>query len=120
MKTKLVAVIALAVVLVLAFAVVAQAGVSQATIEAIIADAADGHLDGAWTAAEIRAALDYLRNDPVGKQYSQAGGVLEDYLASLQAPGTQSGELAFTGAPLLMLLAGGAGLVTGGLMLRRR
>lgn len=120
MKTKLLAVVALTVVLVLAFAVVAQAGVSQATIDAIIQDAADGHIDGDWTAAEIRAALDYIHNDPVGKHYSQSGGELEDYLGALQAPGAQTGELAFTGAPLLLLLAGGAGLIGGGLVLRRR
>jgi hypothetical protein len=120
MKTKLLAVVMLTVVLVLAFAVVAQAGVSQATIDAIIQDASDGQIDGDWTAAEIKAALDYIHNDPVGKHYSGSEGVLEDYLGSLQAPGAQEGELAFTGAPLLLLLAGGAGLVGGGLVVRRR
>jgi hypothetical protein len=117
---KLLAVIALAMLLVLVFAVVAQAAVSQATIDAIIKDAADGQIDGNWTVAEIRAALAWVRNQPTNHHYSDAEGVLEEYLASLQAPGTQGGELAFTGAPLLLLLAGGAGLIGGGALLRRR
>lgn len=120
MRTKLVTIVALALVLVLAFAVVAQAAVSQATIDAIIKDAADGQIDGSWTAAEIDAALAYLENDPASTQYSDVKGELEDYLASLQDPAAQSGELAFTGAPLLLLLAGGAGLIGGGALLRRR
>ena len=117
---KILAVVVLAVLLVLVFAVVAQAAVSQATIDAIIKDAADGKIDGDWSKAEVRAALAYLKNHPVDEQYSHTRGVLEDYLASLQAPGAQSGELAFTGAPLLLLLAGGAGLIGGGALLRRR
>ena len=117
---KLLAVVALAALLVLVFAVVAQAAVSQATIDAIIKDAADGQIGGDWSTEEIRAALAYLKNQPVDEQYTDTGGVLEEYLASLQAPGTQSGELAFTGAPLLLLLAGGAGLIGGGALLRRR
>lgn len=120
MKRKLLTGMALAIVLVLAFATVAQAAVSQATIDAIIKDAADGQIDGDWTAAQIRAALDYVQNDATGKQYSETQGVIEDYLAGLQAPGAAEGELAFTGAPLLLLLAGGAALAGGGLWLRKR
>lgn len=122
MKKKLLLVMTLAVVLVLAFAGIAGAAVSQATIDAIIADAADGTIDGNWTIEEIQVALDFIRNDPTGKQYSDVLGELEDFLAELKAAQAQGakGELAFTGAPLLLLLAGGAGLVGGGLLLRRR
>jgi hypothetical protein len=120
MKTRFLTVVALAVLLVLAFATVAQAAVSQATIDAIIKDAADGQIDGNWTAAQVRAALAYLEDNPTSSQYTDYAGELEDYLASLQSPGAAEGELAFTGAPLLLLLAGGAGLVGGGLVLRRR
>lgn len=120
MKTRFATFVALVMVLVLAFAVVAQAAVPQATIDAIIKDAADGRVDGDWTAAEIRAALAYLQNDPTSRQYFDQEGVLDDYLASLQAPVAQRGELAFTGAGLLLLLGGGAGLIGGGALLRRR
>ena len=46
-----------------------------------------------------------MENDPTGSQYTDYAGELEDYLASLQSPGAQTGELAFTGAPLVLLLA---------------
>ena len=94
--------------------------VSQATIDAIIEDAKDGTIDGDWTAAEIRAALDFIRNNALYQQYSAYEGVLEDYLASLQAPGEQEGELAFTGGEILMLLGAGVGLAGSGALLRRR
>src|SRR5450830_1378337 len=105
MKAKLLGAITLAVVLLLVFAVVAQAAVPQSTIDAIIQDAKDGHIDGNWTATEIRAALRYAENNPILTQYSAIQCVLEDYLASLQGPGEQApgeqpgaqgGQLAFT------------------------
>ena len=120
MKAKLFGAITIAVLLLLVFAVVAQAGVSQATIDAIIADAADGTIDGNWTAAEIQAALDYIANDPIGQQYSAIKGVLEDYLASIKGPGAQGGELAFTGGEIILILGAGAGLIGSGALLRRR
>jgi len=120
MKAKLMAAIVLAVVLLLVFAVVAQAAVSQATINAIIKDAQDGHIDGNWTTAKINAALRYVENNPLLKHYSHIKGVLEDYLASLQAPGEQSGQLAFTGGAILLILGAGAGLIGSGALLRRR
>lgn len=119
MKAKSLAAILLAAVALLVFASVAYA-VSQGTIDAIIEDAQDGTIDGDWTAAEVRAALDYLRNNPIYQQYSDLEGVLEDYLASLQAPGEEEGELAFTGGEVLMLLGAGAGLAGSGALLRRR
>jgi len=119
MKVKLLVVFMLVAVTTLVFASVALA-VSQGTIDAIIEDAKDGTIDGDWTAAEIRAALDYLRNNPLAEQYTDYKGVLEDYLASLQAPGETEGELAFTGGEILMLLGAGLGLAGSGAFLRRR
>jgi len=120
MKAKLVGALVLALILVLVLSSVAMAGTSQATINAIIKDAQDGTLDGHWTAAEIRAALAYIENNPVFEQYSAIKGVLQDYLASLQAPGEQSGQLAFTGSNIVLAFGAGAALIGGGILLRRR
>ena len=125
MKTKLMGAITLALLLLLVFAVVAQAAVPQSTVNAIIQDAKDGFIDGNWTATEIRAALEYADNNPILSQYySGIKGVLEDYLASLQAPGekpgAQGGELAFTGGEIILILGAGAGLIGSGALLRRR
>jgi hypothetical protein len=119
MRVKLLGAIAVALLLILMFAVVAQAAVPQSVIDAIIKDAQDGTIDGNWTAAEIRAALAYIQDNPVYQQYSEIQGVLEDYLASLQAPGEQGGELAFTGGAVFLVLAAGAALIGGGALLRR-
>ncbi len=119
MKVKLLGAIAFALLIILVFAVVAVA-VPQGTIDAIIKDAQDGTIDGNWNAAQIRAALAYIQNNPIYQQYSDMEGVLEDYLASLQAPGDQNGQLAFTGSEVLLVLAAGAGLIGGGALLRRR
>lgn len=120
MKGKLLVAVTVALLLVLVFAVVAGAKVSQATIDAIIDDAADGTIDGNWKANQVRAALTYVQNNPLEQQYSAVQGVLEDYLASLQAPGEQGGELAFTGGEVFLILAAGAALIGGGALLRRR
>lgn len=119
MRGKLVGAIAVALLLVLVFAVVAQAAVPQSTIDAIIADAKDGTIDGDWTIAEIQAALAFLRDDPTANMYGDELGVLNDYLASLQGPGEQGGELAFTGGEMYLILAAGAVLIGGGALLRR-
>lgn len=119
MRGKLLGAITVALLLVLVFAVVAQAAVSQTTIDAIIQDAQDGTIDGNWSKAQIDAALAYLQDNPTYAQYSALEGVLEDYLASLQDPGEQGGELAFTGGEVLLILAAGAGLIGGGVLLRR-
>ena len=120
MKAKLMGAITIAVLLLLVFAVVAQATVPQSVIDAIIEDAKDGRIDGNWTSAEIRAALRYVENNPILKQYSKIKGVLEDYLASLQSPGEQGGQLAFTGGEIILILGAGAGLIGSGALLRRR
>jgi len=110
----------IAVLLLLVFAMVAQAAVPQSTIDAIIKDAANGTIDGNWTTAEIRAALRYVENNPLLNAYSQIKGVLQDYLASLQGPGEQGGSLAFTGGEIILILGAGAGLIGSGALLRRR
>ena len=119
MKAKLLGVVAFAVLLLLVFAVVAVA-VPQSTIDAIIQDAADGQIDDTWTEEQINAALAYLQADPTSDMYGNSAGVLEDYLASLQAPGEQGGELAFTGGEIILILGAGAGLIGSGAFLRRR
>jgi hypothetical protein len=121
MKAKLIVAIMLAAVAMMVFAAVAYAAVSQDTIMAILDDADDnGMIDGDWTKAEINAALEFVRNNPTYQQYTDYEGILEDYLASLQAPGEEPGELAFTGGEILMLLGAGAGLAGSGALLRRR
>ena len=82
MKAKFIGAVTVALLLLLVFAVAAQA-VPQSTIDKIIKDAADGTIDGNCTAAEIHAALAYVENNPTFDQYSEIKGSLEDYLASL-------------------------------------
>jgi hypothetical protein len=120
MKAKFIGAITLALILLLVFAVVAVAAVPQSTIDAILKDAQDGRIDGNWKPAEIRAALAYAENNPTLDQYTHVKGVLEDYLASLQAPGTQGGQLAFTGGEMILILGAGVGLIGSGAILRRR
>lgn len=120
MKVKLMGAITLAVLLLLVFAMVAQAAVPQSVVDAIVKDAKDGQIDGNWTTAEIRAALQYVANNPILQGYSNIKGVLEDYLASLQSPGAQGGQLAFTGGEIILILGAGAGLIGSGALLRRR
>jgi hypothetical protein len=120
MKAKLMGAVTLAVLLLLVFAVVAQAAVPQSVIDAILKDAQDGQVDGNWKAAEINAALRYAENNPLLTQYSDIQGVVEDYLASLQSPGEQGGQLAFTGGEIILILGAGVGLIGSGALLRRR
>ncbi len=119
MRVKLLGAITVALLLVLVFAVVAAAAVPQSVIDGVIKDAMDGTIDGNWTSAEVRAALAYIQDNPIYQQYSDLEGVLEDYLASLQAPGEQGGQLAFTGGAIFLVLAAGAALIGGGVLLRR-
>jgi hypothetical protein len=119
MRVKFLGTIAIALLLILMFAVVAQAAVPQSVIDAIIKDAQDGTIDGNWKDAQIRATLAYVQDNPALEAYSSIRGVLEDYLASLQAPGEQGGQLAFTGGEVFLILAAGAALIGGGAVLRR-
>jgi hypothetical protein len=119
MKIKIMCVLALAILLSLVFASVALA-VSQATIDAIIKDASDGHIDGNWTAAEIQATLNFIKNNPLYQQYSNFAGVLQDYLSSIQPPGTiPAPVIHFTGSELFLVLGAGIGLLGSGALLRR-
>jgi hypothetical protein len=115
------AVLLVAVVVALSATAVAFAGGTGDIID----DAANGTIDGTYTAAQVEAALAYLKSNPTFSQYSDAQGVLEDYLASLGAPGAAGvaaagGELAFTGADTVLILGAGLALVAGGVVLRRR
>ena len=121
MKAKFMGAITLAVVLLLVFAVVAQAAV-------LAGDHRRDHqgregrphrrqLDGR---GDPRGAARTSRTTRSSMQYSKIKGVLEDYLASLQGPGEQGGQLAFTGGEIILILGAGAGLIGSGALLRRR
>ena len=118
MKMRIVTIAVLVVVAALMVASFAQA--SSSTTTAIIKDAQDGHVDGNYTAAQVQAALAFLKSDPTLQQYTDVQGVLQDYLASLPDPGVQSGGLMFTGGSTAVLFAFGLALMGGGLVLRRR
>jgi hypothetical protein len=115
MKMRILSVLILTLVLSVSFAAVAFA-IDQATIDAIIADAADGHIDGNWTLAEIQAALEWLQNSPYAQQYSDVEGVLESFIAEE----TGQGNLAYTGANLFVAFGAGIALIGSGLLLRRK
>lgn len=131
MKSKLMGAFVLLALVALAFGVVGQAA-AGGSVDGVINDSQNGTIDGNWSAAQVRAALAFLQNNPLYSQYSDVGGVLKDYLASLQAPGAQAAgaagaaggsqgaQLAFTGGNVLLILATGAALVGGGLVLRLR
>ena len=120
MKMKVVTIAVLVVVAMLMVASVALAASSTTTTTAIIKDAQDGHIDGNYTAAQVRAALSYLKSDPTLQQYTDVEGVLQDFLASLPVPGVQNGGLMFTGGSTVVLFAFGVALMGGGFVLRRR
>jgi hypothetical protein len=118
MKFKIASVLILTLVVALVV-VPAALAVSQSTINAIVKDAQDGHLDGNWTKPEVQAALNWLRNNPISQQYSDVEGVLEGFLAGSE-PGAGTGNLSFTGSNLLLAFGAGVGLIGAGLLLRRR
>jgi hypothetical protein len=93
---------------------------ASSTTTAIIKDAQDGHIDGNYTAAQVQAALSYLKSDPSLLMYTSAEGVLEDYLASLPAPAAATGGLMFTGGSTVVIFGLGVALMGSGLVLRRR
>ena len=120
MRVKFLGAIAIALLLILMFAVVAQAAVPQSVIDAIIKDAQDGTIDGHLDGrGDPRHAWRTSRTTRIYQQYSDLEGVLQDYLASLQAPGEQGGQLSFTGGEVFLIMAAGAALIGGGALLRR-
>lgn len=120
MKIKIVTIAVMVVVAVLMVASVAQAASSTTT--AIIKDAQDGHIDGNYTAAQVQAALNFLKSDPSLQQYTDVQGVLADFLASLPAPAAaaETSGLMFTGGSTVAIFAFGLALMGGGFALRRR
>jgi hypothetical protein len=118
MKMKIVII---AVMVIVAMLMVASGALAaSSTTTAIIQEAQAGHIDRNYTAAQVQAALAYVKGDPTLQQYSNVEGVLEDYLASLPAPAAKTGGLMFTGGSTVALLAFGLALMSGGLVLRRR
>lgn len=124
MKARLTGAVTLIAIVVTLLALASPALAAKPTD--VIADAKDGTIDKNWTAAQINAALAYLRDNPIATQYSDFEGVLEDYLQSLSAPGAlgaegaAGGQLAFTGGEIILILGAGASLIGGGVYLRRR
>ena len=110
----------LIVTLIVALVVVPAAlAASQSTINAILKDAQDGHLDGNWTKVEVQTALTWLSHNPTWVQsatvFGGPGGLL-----SGSEPGAGTGNLSFTGSNLLLAFGAGIGLIGAGLLLRRR
>ena len=108
----LVAVLALAI-----FSTSAFAGSGDVTAAIVKDVAADGHVDGNYTAAQLRTAL----NSPLLAQYGGAGGVAGVQAALTHTPGTghTSGNLPFTGSDIALFLVIGGVLVVAGVGLRR-
>jgi hypothetical protein len=92
-------------------------GASPAAV-LILAEAQNGHVDGNWTVAQVRAALRLEKTNPFRELYPDVPGLLQKYIAS-PTPGTHSGSLAYTGvSPLVFAL--GLLFAGTGLLLRRR
>ena len=79
--------IVMILVLVVAGGFAAAAWGSSITTQ-IIKDASAGTINGHYTAAQVRAALAVVENNPAYSQYSDIAGVLQDYLASLSRTST--------------------------------
>ena len=137
MKPGIVIIMIVVLVLMGVFASVAWAGSSTTTI---IKDASDGTVSGHYSAAQVRAALAAVENNPTYAQYSDIAGVLRNYLTSWSASGSgsggatqtaggaaaiapttlQGGQLDYTGGQPLVSFAIGGVLLAAGTVLRRR
>jgi hypothetical protein len=108
-----------ALVAVLALAVFASSAFAGSSTSTIIRDvAADGHVDGHYSQAQLRTAL----ASPLLAQYGGSGGVagVQAALTHKTTPGTgHAGSLPFTGADIGLFLAVGGVLVVAGVALRR-
>jgi hypothetical protein len=113
MKARFVFAGIIAVAFCLLFAGSASA-TSPSTIKAILKDAQDGHIDGAWTLTQVRGALVYHQSLTQG-QHGDLEAVLEGFLDSAQAT---AGSLASTGVTETLALGIGLVLVGAGLSLR--
>ena len=95
---------------------------SGGTTSAIVSDVAkDGKVDGHYTSAQLKAAL----NSPLLRQYGGQGAV-ESVLTKSKpattaaAPATgPADDLPFTGADVFLFVIVGGGLLAAGLVLRR-
>ena len=95
---------------------------SGGTTSAIVSDVAkDGKVDGHYTSAQLKSAL----NSPLLRQYGGQGAV-ESVLTESKpkttpaAPATgPSNNLPFTGADVFLFVIVGGGLLAAGLVLRR-
>ena len=90
---------------------------SAASVDQIIQDAKDGQIDGAYSKADLNAAL----SSPLLKTYGGKNGVeaVKSALGS-QTEGTSgSGDLPFTGAEMITFALIGSTLLVAGFVLRR-
>jgi hypothetical protein len=94
MRPRIVIIMILALVVAGVFASPAWASTGT-----IIGDASDGTVNGHYSAAQVRAALTAVENDPSYAQYSDIAGVLQNYLSSLSTSGSgaTSGSTTTTG-----------------------
>jgi membrane anchored protein len=112
---KLLRIAMVAAVAALALAIVPMA--SAASVDQIVQDAKDGQIDGAYSRADLNAAL----SSPLLKTYGGQNGVeaVKSALGS-QTEGTSgSGELPFTGAEMITFVLIGSTLLVAGFVLRR-
>jgi hypothetical protein len=90
---------------------------SAASVDQIIQDAKDGQIDGAYSKADLNAAL----SSPLLKTYGGKNGVeaVKSALGSQTEATSGSGDLPFTGAEMVTFLVIGSTLLVAGFVLRR-
>ncbi|HET6171060.1 MAG TPA: hypothetical protein VFD90_00555 [Gaiellales bacterium] len=109
--------VALALCVMPAVALASNGGVTQAIVKDV---AKDGKVNGHYTQAQLKTAL----NSPLLKQYGGQGAV-ESVITHIKpkttvAPATGVGHnLPFTGSDVFLFVGVGGGLLAAGLVLRR-